>query len=522
VTRPGIAAPLLVAPSTTELRASTAPKNMQRSSYRDEITSAGDDAHERQRRGTRQLLVGRGVFFASAYVVSAILTRSLGPTDYGVYGVVVSQLFWLEMVVHAGIPAATSKLMADGRHDPVDVERAARALLIVFSALLFVVCWFLARGVADLMRIPDGQMLFRIAILDLPFAAIYASYEGILYGRRQFGVLARAQIVYGAARVAAIAALTAIGLSIEWALVAIVGSSLIVCTFIGIQYPPRGFRINRRTMREIVRFAGPMALCLISGQVLVNLDLWALKGLWPGSGVVVGQYVASLSLARMLAVIPTVQAGVLFSSVAWASASRDNARAVRHIQEATRFALVIAAAPCVLLALNGSEVLSVLFSRPYAEGQRFLPFHLLGFGLFAVLDVFANALMAAGRHRVVAAVLTAAVPLVWVGNYFLIPSVGPAGAAITVVVGIGAATIVIGAIARAHFGSLVRAAMLTRVIVAAAVVGFASAAFHVEGPLVLLKLALLGGLYILVLYFLKEVTLQDLGLAWIVRRRSAS
>jgi O-antigen/teichoic acid export membrane protein len=139
-----------------------------------------------------------------------------------------------------------------------------------------------------------------------------------------------------------------------------------------------------------------------------------------------------------------------------------------------------------------------------------------------VLDVFANALMAAGRHRVVAAVLTAAVPLVWVGNYFLIPSVGPAGAAITVVVGIGAATIVIGAIARAHFGSLVRAPMLTRVIVAAAVVGFASAAFHVEGPLVLLKLALLGGLYILVLYFLKEVTLQDLGLAWIVRRRSAS
>ena len=474
---------------------------------------AADDPQDRQRRGTRQLLVARGVFFGSAYVVSAMLSRTLGPAAYGVYGVVVSQLAWLDIVVHAGVPAATAKLVAGGSRDPGDVERSARALLIAVSAFLFLFGWFLAPAIASLMRIQGGETLFRIAIFDVPLVAIYASYEGILYGHRRFGLLASVMIVHGLARIAAVSAFTGIGMSVERALMAVVVSSLAMCVFVATQYPPSGLRISRRSVGEIARLASPMALCLISGQVLVNLDLWALKSLWSGSSEVVGQYVASLTLARMLIVIPTVQAGVLFSSVAWASASGDSAGAVRHIQEASRFAVVLGTPACVLLGMNGSEVLAVLFSRPYAEGQRFLPIHLAAFGLFAILDVFAHALMAVGRHRAVAAVLTAAVPFVWACNYVLIPALGPAGAALSMLAGMSAVTIVTGMIAGAHFGALIRTAMVVRVIVAAGIVALASAAFAVQGPIVIAKVAGLGGLYLCALYLLKEITLRDFGLA---------
>jgi O-antigen/teichoic acid export membrane protein len=428
-----------------------------------------------------------------------------------VYGVVVSQLLWLEMVVLAGIPTATSKLMADGGHNPAHVERSARTLLIAVSLPVLLVGSVLAPGVAELMRIPDGGTLFRIALLDLPFAAVFVGYEGMLYGRRRYGVLAWALVAYGLIKVVAVAALTVIGFSIERALVAMVFSTLAACIFIVVSHPVGGFRVERRIVGEIARVAGPMAFCLISGQVLVNLDLWVLKSLWTGSADVVGEYVASLNLAKTLAVIPTVQAGVLFSSVAWAFASRDNERAIRHIQEASRFAIVVAAAACVILGMNGSEVLSLLFSRAYAEGQQFLPLQLLGFALFALLDVFANALMAAGRQAVVAVVLTAVVPVIWISNYVLIPRIGAVGAAMAMVIGVAIATVVTGALTRRHFGAPIRMATVIRVLVASSVVGLVSTTVHVGGLLVLVKLALLGVLFMLALYVLGEVTPRDFG-----------
>jgi O-antigen/teichoic acid export membrane protein len=315
-----------------------------------------------------------------------------------------------------------------------------------------------------------------------------------------------------------VSALIVIGFSIEGALVALVLSSVALCLGLTAWYPPKGLGGGRGIISEIVRFTGPLALCLISGQVLLNLDLWSLQGLWTGSGEVVGQYVASLNLARILAVIPTVQASVLFTSVAWAAASHDNARAVRHIQEASRFAIVIATAACVILGMNGAEILGLLFSSAYAEGQRFLPLQLAGFGLFALLDVFANGLMAAGRHRVVAVVLTATVPLVWLSNYALIPQIGPVGAAISLVVGVAVGAAVTGVLVYRHFGMPIRIMTVTRVLAASAIVSLASAALPVGGPLVLVKVAGLGGLFMLTLYLLGEVTPQDFGLTLRSRR----
>jgi O-antigen/teichoic acid export membrane protein len=219
-----------------------------------------------------------------------------------------------------------------------------------------------------------------------------------------------------------------------------------------------------------------------------------------------------MNLAKTLMVIPGAQSGVLLASVAWAIASRDIVSARRHIHEAIRFALIIAVAAWVTLGINGTEVLSLLFSRAYAEGQRFLPFQLVGFGLFALIDAFAHALMAAGRQRLVACALVATIPLAWLGNYLLIPWLGPLGAAIAMVCGTAIGAVASGGMAYRHFGSLVPFSTLVRVLVAAAVVGLVSVAIQVQGPLVIIKLGLLGGLYLLVLYLLGEITGKDFGL----------
>jgi O-antigen/teichoic acid export membrane protein len=471
-----------------------------------------DEALERAQRGTRQFLLARGCVMASGFVVTVILTRKLGPTDYGIFGVIMSQLLWLEMLTHAGVPGAIAKLMADGRHDHGEIERSGRALLLGFSVLLLGVCWFVAPQLANVMRIPNGEVLLRIAIMDLPFAAVFASYDGTLNGRRQFGVLAAAHLIYGMTKLAGVVALTSLGLSVQRVLVIFVLSTCVVCAVLALRFRPPGFRPGGRTIREISTISAAIGLYLISGQVLVNIDLWSLKILWQGGGEVIGHYVASMNLAKTLMVIPAAQSGVLFASVAWALASQETMRAQRHIHEATRFALIIAAAAWVILGLDASEILSALYSNAYADGQRFLRLQLAGFGFFALIDAFAHALMAAGGQRYAAGALIATIPLAWCSNILLIPWLGPLGAAISMVLGTAIGAAVTGGMVYRRFGSLVQSSTVVRVFVAAAVVGLVSVVIEVHGLLVIVKLSLLGGLYLLVLYLTGEITGKDFGL----------
>ncbi len=482
-------------------------------------TASHDDDRERAQRGTRQFLIARACVVASSFVASAILTRALGPANFGVYGVVISQLMWLEMLMNAGVPSATAQLMADNRHDQAAVESSARALLVGWSLALLAVCWVAAPWIADLMRIRDGAVLLRIALLDLPFMAMFVSYDGALNGRRLFSILAVVQVAYGVIKLGGILLLVALGISVEGALVVYVASTAVVAAGLAIRYRPFGSGPRGPIVKEILTITAPMAMYLVSIQVLLSLDLWSLKALWTGSGDVLGHYVASMNLAKMLLVISGAQSGVVFASVAWALAENNTARARHHIQDATRFGLVLATAAWVLLALNGAEVLSLLYSRPYAEGERFLPLQLAALATLVLLDILEAALMAAGHRWAIAAILVATIPFAWLGNVLLIPLLGPVGAAISLLLGVGVATVMVGVMAYRRFGALVRVSTLRRVLVAAVVVGLASSAWPVHGPWVVVKLGTLGLLYFFVLYGLGEITKDDFR---ILRRRPAN
>ena len=100
-------------------------------------------------------------------------------------------------------------------------KRAARTLLVGFSVLLLCHLRVSSRprwqtSCAFLM----AQLLFRIAIIDLPFAAIYASYDGILYGRRRFRCSRyKCRSSTRLIKLLGMVALLDLGFSVEWVLI---------------------------------------------------------------------------------------------------------------------------------------------------------------------------------------------------------------------------------------------------------------------------------------------------------------
>jgi O-antigen/teichoic acid export membrane protein len=471
-----------------------------------------DDAHHRQRKGTRQLLAGRASFIASGYVVSVILARGLGPGLYGYYGILVSLITRIELITSAGIPGAIGKLIPEHRDDPTPVEATARALLLGIGFLAYAACWVAAPWVERSFNVPNATFLFRIAALDVPATALYVSYTGILGGHRRFGHLAIAQMVYAAAKVIGVLVLLEIGMSVGGVLLANALATVAACLFLLVRFPPSGFRPRPELLRRIAGIAIPMAMYTVGAQVLSNMDLWALQALWGGPEEVVGRYVAALNISRTLTVIPTVQSGVLFASLAWALSAGDRTAVRRHIQEATRFALLAAAGALVILGPDASAIMGTIFSQAYAPGGRFLVYQLVAFGAYGLLDAYAHTLVVSGRQWLAAGILLGLLPFAWVSNMLLIPRVGPVGAAMSLALGLSAGVAVMGTLAWRHHGALVRLVTLLRIVLAAGVAALLGFLVPAAGAWVLAKMAAVGAVYLIVLVLSGEVTSADLGM----------
>ena len=76
-----------------------------------------------------QLGVEGAFLAASGYLGMLLLAWTLGPEDFGLYGVIITLLVWLERTTMLGIPSAVTKLVAEG-------EEAAAPTSMLISVVL--------------------------------------------------------------------------------------------------------------------------------------------------------------------------------------------------------------------------------------------------------------------------------------------------------------------------------------------------------------------------------------------------
>lgn len=461
-------------------------------------------------RGTVQLLIGRGLFMVSGYLIAVILARGLGPVEYGVYGMVMSLLLWLEVAGDMGIRGAIIKLIPEVS-EPEAVVRLASAMLLGVSLVLFVLCWILAPFVADSFDLGEsGAWLFRIAVLDLPFNGLYLAYQGILQGRLLLGTLSKVLVVYSIAKFAGIASLLLIGMSVEAALLVNVLATIAALVYAFVKYPVSIAFPSGPLRRKIIEIAIPVGVFGITMQLLLWIHFWSLKRISHVSDETIGFYVAALNLARLPTVVSFVLTGVVLASVSLALARQDTAQARRNIQAACRFIYVLLLPVCVLGAIDAKPIMIFVFSESYADGGPFLALLLVAFCLFSLLDTLLHTMIAAGKYYQVTVGLIALLPVSFGLGELLIPPFGAVGAAMAFVSTLGIGTLVAMFWIYYRFGAPMQLLTFARATIATVLVAALSTRFDVSGMWLLVKLSVLMLLYGGVLALMKELGAQDL------------
>jgi O-antigen/teichoic acid export membrane protein len=461
-------------------------------------------------RGTVQLFIARACFLLSGYIISLILARGLGPAEYGLYGVVMSVLLWLEMVGAGGINGAMARVIPESDAQAGAAEATGRILLLVWGMSLFAAGWVAAPALARALDLPDATWLFRIAFLDLPVNGLYLAYQGSLNGHRRFGLLSAGFIAYTVAKLAGTVLLLYIGLSVSGALLVNVLATLGALLFLMQRQPLRGWRFDRALMPRMLRIAAVMGSAVVILQILLSLDLWMLQSLWQGPSEAIGYYVAALNVARLPLAVPTVLSPLLFASLAWALSRGDLGLAKRHLRAAGRFVLVIMVPCCGLAVTHASELMDLLYSQTYAAGGPVLAIQVVAFGCVALFDAYTHALMAVDRRRQVVLLLLALLPLAVLLNLFLIPQMGPEGAAWALLLTLGTGTVAAMILAGREFGMLIQPLTALRVVAATVVVLAVGAQIPVNKFWLLPKLVALLALYAVLLALMRELSSNDL------------
>ena len=104
------------------------------------------------KRGTFYLIVSWTVLLFTGYVLNVLLARYLGPKSYGIYGLVMSVLLWIEIVVINGLPYAVQKFISSDESRSGAILWTAGQMQFVVSVILFGISFALAPLIASFFK----------------------------------------------------------------------------------------------------------------------------------------------------------------------------------------------------------------------------------------------------------------------------------------------------------------------------------------------------------------------------------
>lgn len=373
-------------------------------------------------RGTVLVTAASALFVLSGYIVNITLGRTLGPADYGLFGVVVGLMSVINAVQSASIPQAVAKATAERRQPPDEILAAGVAAQLVGGVVLGLILFLFADALATLMG--DGRLAtpFRVAAFVLPPFALFSLLMGFRGGQGRYARQALVLSVYSVAK-----AVFAIGLG---ALLGLVGAFVGYLLAALVAIPASGiWRLSTRKMaplRPMLLYSLPLLAIGLLFMLHLTVDLFYVKAMLPEPETA-GHYTAAQNIARVPYFLASGFAVILLPAMArWTTHKPESAQALAG--DALRLGFIAIAPLAALLVGAGDEIVRLLYGAEYRPAGPVLLVLGPAVACIAMSGLLASLLSGAGRPGL--AVFAAAVGVIVsaAAGVFLVPAYGGIGA----------------------------------------------------------------------------------------------
>jgi O-antigen/teichoic acid export membrane protein len=356
-----------------------------------------DDAQDTTQgfaRGMLLLALANAAYVVTAYVVTTVTARVLGPGDFGAFGVVMAWITVLTALLVKGLSTTVSREMARGTVDQPTAWRAGRSLGIRLSVALAVVGAVGSPIFASAFGASGLSELFAIGALGALTFGTNAVLLAWPTGQRDYRRQAIAQVAYALARVAFVVG-GAIAFGLEGAVVGYVVAPLVSSLSILSRVPAATGSIAavRSTMLPSIL---PLALTSIAVSAWFVIDVFAVSAVFGERSAELGAYVAFGTIAHVPFFL--LQATSVAMVPALAAAIDGDARrfAIRRTMTDT---VVLVAAPVFVLMTAGDAAARAVFGSEFrVDGLVTAPLA-LATGAVTILAALVAVDAAIGRLR---------------------------------------------------------------------------------------------------------------------------
>jgi O-antigen/teichoic acid export membrane protein len=453
------------------------------------VSLAVDEPRRHTLEGTARVFLAEALILPTGLVTTAILTRELGPVGYGWFTLAATTVAWIEWSISA-IFARASFLYVSQTDDWRPAAATILRMRVIVGFLAAISLAALAGPIAALWREPELEGYLRLFAIDIPIFSAAQAHSNVLVGIGAFRQRAWPSASRWIARLVLIALLLQLGFSIQGAIWASIGASVVELVVARQFVKPALFMGSDFPARRFWRQALPLALFAMSLRLFDRLDLFFLKALGASSAEA-GFYGGAQNLSIVPGLVALSFSPLLLSTIARLIRDGAEERARELARQALRW--VVTLTPfAAMSAAAAPEIVQLIL------GQAFLgaagPLSLLVFAAVALLVVSAGTaiLTAAGKATWTFYLTGPMVPLAAAGHLLVIPRFWASGAAwVTLTTGSLAALATIIAVYRLWeihppLGALLRSAVISGAAFAV------TAAWPVAGAMVPVKLAVVS------------------------------
>lgn len=458
--------------------------------------------------GAIYLLGSQFMMLAAGYAVHAFLGRTLSPATYGLFGVVMAFLTWVEVSLCGGFPYVIRKFGAANPSRLPGIVRTALKGQFVYAMLLLSLTLVTAPLLAAALGEPGMTGLIRIAALDIPIFAFYFSYLGILNAKRAFRMQSMAVSLYATGKVIFILTFVIVGWGVPGALVGNIVASVIgfgvAAAAVG-----RFGRGSNEPMRPLIGYAAGTALLGVIFTLLISIDIFCVKALME-DGNQVGYYVAAATLARAPFMLFIAISTVTLPALSNAISSNDGRLVHVYVSQSLRLHLIMLLPLTVIISASSTRLVTLVYGHGYESAGPVLSLLMAAFMLFGLTNALYHMLVAAGQTKFPLA-STAVLVMVLIGlALWMIPKYGIFGGAVAATWAAALGFAGAGVAVHRRFGSTIGLRSLLRIIAVSALIYMIAYTIQLSGVYLIPFYAALGLLYLLILTGIREITLEDL------------
>jgi O-antigen/teichoic acid export membrane protein len=375
-------------------------------------------------------LAGKGAVLAIAAVSVAVLTRYLGPGDYGRYTLALVYVQLFGVLADVGLYTTVVRDISKDRSRTEELVGNVLTLRLLLSVVVIA----LAAGVSLLLPYePKVRVAILIAGIPLLFGMLTTSLVAVLQSRLQMGRAAVGDVLGRAFALGLALLVVALDLGFYAVLGAAAGGALatLAVTWLLTRRLLRlRPRIEPAVWRALLATSIPLGLALAINEVYFRADTLIISLYEPYSQV--GLYTLAYRILELLLVLGTVFLNTTFPVLSEAVA-HDEPRARRGIQASTDV-LVIMGAPLVAGGMVlAPQVIELAGGGSFADAATPLRILLAAGALAWVNGVFGFALIAKEKQLNALWLNIAALTFNVGLNFLLIPRYGIVAAAIVTV-----------------------------------------------------------------------------------------